>query len=369
MLRSAFAVAIACCASWLPSELVAQDLARDATRGADQFAKKSAAVQKRLVKELLETVAAVGGDSFDAIRAIVAAGHARKDGQVKAGKTKKPKKRAPKSDTGSWQMPATVAYIYGRRTIQESSGSASKKQALARRVAIELTLLGMMPQADRALAELERALDNDRGADQFAAFLEMWRNGDESFYEALDRTAGTADSVFFYDVMLGDFVAAFGKGKDQASRAVNKGLNESHDALHDAFLSYRQYRAFREALALSLVLPPDVPLPKRLQRYEDKASGTYSLREQVVMMLALADYQPMAVVEQVCETAPPLSAPLWAKQHDPYAAWAKLFQDAIPEMLKSATSTDEFLERVNAKRMSDARKLRKVGAMVGVGPT
>lgn len=362
MLRVLVAVAIACCAP-----LLAQDPVADAVRGAEAFAKKSASSQQRLVKEVLETVKAVGGDSFVAIRAIVTAGEARKDAAAKAGKTKNPKKRAPKADASSWEMPATVAYIYGRRSIEENGGSASKKQALARRVAMELTLLGMMPETDRALAELERALDNDRTADEFAAFLETWRNGDESFYEALDRTAGTKDSVFFYDVMLGDFVAAFVKGKDEASRDVKKGLNASHDALHDAFLSYRQYRAFREALALSLVLPPDVPLPKRLQRYEQTSSGS-SLRDQVVMMLALADYDPMAVAERVRNTAEPLSKPLWAKRHDPYPAWSKLFQAAIPDMLKQASSTGEFLRKALEGRMRDARKMRKVAAMVGVGP-
>ncbi|MFT7536591.1 MAG: hypothetical protein ACI85K_002545 [Hyphomicrobiaceae bacterium] len=362
MLSVVAAVVIACCAP-----LLAQDPVTDAARGAERFAKKSASSQQRLVKEVLETVEAVGGDSFDAIRAIVTAGEARNDAAMKAGKTKRPKKRAPKADTTSWVMPATVAYIYGRRSIEELTGPASKKQALARRVALELTLLGMMPETDRALAELERALDNDRSADEFAAFLEAWRNGNESFYEALDRTAGTKDSVFFYDVMIGDFVVKFVKGKDKASRDVKKGLNASHDALHDAFLSYRQYRAFREALALSLVLPPDVPLPKRLQRYEQASSGS-SLRDQVVMMLALADYDPMAVAELVSSTAEPLSKPLWAKRHDPYPAWSKLFQAAIPDMLKHASSTDEFLKKAREKRMSDAVKMRKVAAMVGVGP-
>jgi hypothetical protein len=361
MLRIVFAVAVAGCAP-----LLAQDPLADAASGVERFAKKSASSQKRMVKEVLETVEAVGGDSFDAIRAILRAGEARKDAAVKAGKTKKPKKRAPKASGSSWEMPVAVSYIYGRRSIEKADGTASKKQALARRVAIELTLLGMMPATDRALAELERALDNDRTADEFAAFLETWRNGDESFYEALDRTAGTKDSVFFYDVMLGDFVGAFVVGKDQASREVRKGLGASHDALHDAFLSYRQYRAFREALALSLVLPPDIPLPKRLQRYEDKAAGS-SLREQAVMLLALADYDPLAVVKRVRDTADPLSQPLWAKRHDPYPAWSKLFQAAIPEMLKHANSTGEFLKQALEKRMSDARKMRKVAAMVGLG--
>lgn len=349
--------------------LVAQGPAAAAAGTAAQFAKKSGSAQKRIAKSVVETAEAVGGASLDAIRAIVATGAARKsEGKKGKVKTKKPKKRAPKANDTSWQLPATVRYTYGRRTIDELGGSASKKQALARRVAVELTLLGMLPETDRALAELERTLDSDRGADAFAAFLEMWRNGDESFYEALDRTAGTEDSVFFYDVMLGDFVAAFAKGKDAASREVKKGLDASHDALHDAFLSYRQYRAFREAIALSLVLPPDVPLPQRLQRYEQKSSGN-SLRDQVLMMLALHDYDAMAVAQKVRDTADAMQQPLWKQRYDPYPAWSKLFQESIPAMLKQASSTEEFLQQAVDQRMREARKLRKVAAMAGLSPT
>ena len=85
------------------------------------------------------------------------------------------------------------------------------------------------------------------------------------------------------------------------------------------------------------------------------------------MMLALADYDPLAVVERVRYTAEPLSQPLWAKRHDPYPAWSKLFQAAVPEMLKHASSTDEFLKQALEKRLSDARKMRKVAALVGLG--
>ena len=113
-------------------------------------------------------------------------------------------------------------------------------------------------RADRALARLMYQLDTDTRADQFAAFLHAWRNGEESFYEALDRTAGTKDAVFFYDAMLGDFRQQFGGG---GAPAMGRGLQQAHDDLHDAFLAYRQYRGFREAVAWSLVLPPGRALP------------------------------------------------------------------------------------------------------------
>lgn len=351
----------------------AQDVVASASQQAEQFVKKSVAEQKKLAQAVRDTTAAIGGEAFDAVRALVTAAEARRaaaDKAHKPGKTKRPNKRAPANEHSDWQLPATVAYVYGQRVLRSLAGTAAQKQQLAeRRTAIELTLLGMLPDTDLALSELERELDGDRGADAFAAFLAMWRNGDESFYEALDRTAGTKDSVFFYDVMLGDFVAAFVKGRDAAAKEVKKGLNRSHDALHDAFLSYRQYRAFREALSLALLLPPDVPLPKRLRRYEDRGAGSYSLREQVTMVLALHEYDPMAVAKLVNEHAQPLPDPLWSHQHDPYPMWSNLFADAMPAMISAANSTDAFLQAAVAKRLADAQKLRKCAAMVGVGPS
>lgn len=344
--------------------MLAQSPVVAAARGVEQFAKKSATVQERLVSELREVASALGGDYHDAMRAVLKAGDEREDVAVKAGKLKKPRKRAPKRVGDCWEMPARLTYVYGRRSIEPEGRTKTQRSQLARRVDVELTLLGLMPDADRLLAELERELDSDRSADRFAAFLESWRNGDESFYEALDRTAGTEDSVFFYDVMLGDFVAGFAK----QSKGVKKGLNAAHDALHDGFLCYRQYRAFREALALSLVLPPDVPLPQHLQRYEEKLSGSYSLRQQVLMMLALHDFDPMAVVKLVTENAEPLSNPLWANRHDPYPAWMRSFEAAIPDMVKEADSTDAFLQMSIEKRTSDARKIRKIPGLIGFLP-
>lgn len=216
-------------------------------------------------------------------------------------------------------------------------------------------LLGVVPDADRALAELERRLDSDTGADEFAAFLQTWRNDDESFYEALDRTAGTKDSVFFFDAMLSDFRAQFGSGKGAA--ALGGGLQVAHDALHDAFLAYRQYRGFREAVAWSLVLPPDAPLPLRLQRYEAKAAGAYSLRQQVTMVAAALDHDLDRLVATILQSAPKLPRPVWSDAYDPYPAWTVTFQALLPRMIDAAGSSDEFLARAEAARRELATSL------------
>jgi hypothetical protein len=193
--------------------------------------------------------------------------------------------------------------------------------------------------------------------DAFAAFLQGWRNGDESFYEALDRTAGTKDSVFFYDAMLDDFRGHFGKG--DGGQRLGGGLRTAHDALHDAFLAYRQYRGFREAVAWSLLLPPTTTLPVRLARYEAKAAGAYSLREQVVMVSEALDHDVDAIVAAALAGAPPLPQPVWSAAYDPYPAWSATFVSLQTRMIERAGSTDAFLERAQARRTALDAALRQ----------
>ena len=192
-------------------------------------------------------------------------------------------------------------------------------------------------------------LDNQVG------FLHAWRNGPESFYEALDRTSGTKDSVFFYDAMLGDFRTAF------VSSATDAGplrtLQGAHDALHEAFLAYRQYRGFREAVAWSLVLPPDRPLPKRLARYEAKVAGGYSLRQQILMVLAVKGADPRQVTAAIAANAAPLPSPLWSAGYDPYATWSATFQRLLPAMIDAAGSSDAFLAKVETERAELAARI------------
>ena len=138
-------------------------------------------------------------------------------------------------------MPQAVRYVFGlgvierlqRSTAQNPKAEAAERAAEDLAVSVQQALLGIAPGADRALARLMYQLDTDTRADQFAAFLHAWRNGEESFYEALDRTAGTKDAVFFYDAMLGDFRQQFGGG---GAPAMGRGLQQAHDDLHDAFL-------------------------------------------------------------------------------------------------------------------------------------
>ena len=321
------------------------------------FARRPAHEQEVAAQRLQEQLAAVELPYVRLLAACAAAADAPGKPRCSAFPRREAGKKAPKPaarvDDG---LPAATRYVFGLGTIEtdETAGSGRPaRDAAVRKADLLAALLGVWPHADRAAAALLRELDLDTSADRYAAFLDSWRNGDESFYEALDRTAGTKDSVFFYDAMLGDFTSTFAKGDDAI-----KGLKAAHDALHQAFLSYRQYRAFREAVAWSLVLPPDRPLPAHLQRYEQKTSGTYSLREQAQMVLAACDFDPRKVVDLVKASAAPLPSPLWRSLYDPFPRWSDAFQQAQAKMIESAGSTDAFLAQAQQGLRAAADAIR-----------
>lgn len=266
-------------------------------------------------------------------------------------------------------LPRRVEYRFGLGAIAglgDAKAAAKPSPGKADPTALRQALLGCVPDADKALAALLRRLDVDVRGDAFAAFLQGWRNEDESFYEALDRTAGTKDSVFFFDVMLDDFRGQFGKG--ESGQKLGGGLQAAHDALHDAFLAYRQYRGFREAVAWSLVLPPSAPLPDRLARYEAKAEGAYSLREQALMACEALDHDVDAVVAAALADAPPLPQPVWSAPYDPYRAWDARFTALQARMIERAGSTDAFLKTARDRRAALATTLQTRAAAIVAAP-
>lgn len=339
----------------------AQTALEAAQRGVDAFMRASAAKQKKHLEAARAAAQEAEGPLFAALRQAVTdvVDGKRVASKSKLGKTKKAKRTAPPAG-GAWRFPAAATYRYGFARIEPTlhTGGRNEKLEKLRRAPVELMLLGTLPGADLVVADAQARMDHDRSADGFMRFLELWRNGDESFYEALDRTAGTQDSVFFYDAMLADYVSEFGRGKTEAAKQIKKSLDAAHDALHDSFLRYRQYRAFREAVALSLVLPPDVPLPPNLRRYEEKGQGQYSLRQQVTMVLAVQGWDPRRVAARIQETAQPLPDPLWSAGYDPYPAWDKVFQGAMPEMISASGDTAKFLRGAEEQWLQQANALR-----------
>ena len=339
----------------------AQTALEAAQRGVDAFMSASAAKQKKHLEAARAAAQEAEGPLFAALRQAVTdvVDGKRVASTSKLGKTKKAKRTAPPAG-GAWRFPAAATYRYGFARIEPTlhTGGRNEKLEKLRRAPVELMLLGTLPDADLVVADAQARMDHDRSADGFMRFLELWRNGDESFYEALDRTAGTQDSVFFYDAMLADYVSEFGRGKTEAAKQIKKSLDAAHDALHDSFLRYRQYRAFREAVALSLVLPPDVPLPPNLRRYEEKRQGLYSLRQQVTMVLAVQGWDPRRVAARIRGTAQPLPDPLWSAGYDPYPAWDRVFQGAMPEMISASGDTTKFLRGAEEQWLQQANALR-----------
>lgn len=333
------------------------------------FSRASTSDQEKRLADLASALSAVTSPYLTAMQTLGAATHLGGDERQARFAAKDSKKVQPHDEAADTRVPQFVQYVFGVGSIDlleqgsSSSGSSSSKKPATspdehltaeqkrtqRIVQMHQALLGMPPDTDRVLAALLRQLDNDPSGDRFAAFLHAWKNGRESFYEALDRTSGTKDSVFFYDVMLGDFRSTFTGHGDQGSDVL-RSLQGAHDALHDAFLAYRQYRGFREAVAYSLVLPPSVSLPQRLSRYEEKVAGGYSLREQVEMVLALEGGEPQKVAQAIVATAPGLPQPLWNAAYDPYPKWSEHFATLLPKMIEAAGNSDEFLRKAVGAR-------------------
>lgn len=177
-------------------------------------------------------------------------------------------------------------------------------------------LSGHVPEVELAALAIQRELDVHRTRDRLSRFLEYWRNGRESFYQALDRTSGTKEAIFFYDAMIGEFAA-----RVAPELAKVRSLGEKHDRLRDAFLSLREYRSFIESLAYALVSTQ--PLPERLKRFDyATASGLAQVRDAAELLLASNRWDVAKAVEELKAllVAHPMPERLW-DSYDPSTAF------------------------------------------------
>lgn len=249
--------------------------------------------------------------------------------------------------------PQSLRYEFGSRGIRILKQGAPQKGKSSLVAAAEIKQLstidrlawlseGMSPEAELVIAALERDLDVDRNADSLFAYLDTWRNNDESFYEALDRTAGSPDGIFQYDSMLDRYADEFlTKEEKKTKDYLSRGRDAAHDRFHESFLTTRKYRGLVEAVAYSLLLPPDVALPARLSRYDfSSVQGTsLSVRDQVLILLADADGDVAKVVEFVGKVLSehPLPASLFSTEaYDPVGALANAVVERVevPEVVK-----------------------------------
>ncbi len=332
-----------------------------------RFRGRTPAVQKSLLEAARAAAAGVEDPFLASVRA--AAERAR---------TAKPSGPAPKfaiqnklAPEGSFPLGEEIAfplrseYVFGLRQIRPvdqkkaAPGAFGPNDPVPGTTSEEFAALldGMPPDLDLALAQCMRELDTDHGGNALGLFLESWRNGAESFYRALDRTAGTPEEVFYYDAMLGEFARRFAIGPSVASMQAKKGLQQAHDALHDGFLAYRQYRAMREAVALSLLLPPDAPLPKSLRRYGEAPAGQLSLRDEVEMVAGATHESFAAVVDLVRGSAKPLPSPMWAEPYEALVPFHAAFGKRSSEWLTEGLTAEQVIARRRDARREAPRKI------------
>lgn len=309
------------------------------------FLKRGKPAQAKLAADLRKQIAALESPWLKRVHALAESG--RRLESVKVQGLKQLAARQPEpSPFAELPMAVRVEYLWGHRAVRRSdkreamvAHGAGGALTLPMEPAVEdllATLRGLPPDLDYALAGALADLDQVCSADRFALFLEAWRNGPESFYRALDRTAGTKDSVFFFDAMLSEFQARFAP-QDSAL----KSLQQLHDALHEGFLAYRQYRAMREAAACITVLPEHVRLPKSLARY-DVVNGGYGLRDDLLILAQLDAGDPLPALQMIKRTTAPLPEPLWST-HGKYDAMPG-FQAAFTERLQTALDAAEGVD-------------------------
>lgn len=275
-------------------------------------------------------------------------------------------KKSKTADRAEVSDPALteIRYEFGSRTfvgLTKKSVAALKhgKNPLSNNCKIMWGSRGCLPDTELIVAQIQYQLDVCRSGDRFMGFLNSWRNGDESFYEALDRTAGTENELFYYDAMLGDFVGQFakddGKKWDLGTRQNN---------ISQGFLTYRQYRAFIETISWSLVLPPDTPLPAQLSRYDYSSVTRPSLSTRHVIDLYL-DHNKGDVAATVAVFAKllankPLPDPLWTSNYTPVSYLFERFQADMNVMVQaSGVHTDSMLQRINDSRRRLAASLKE----------
>ena len=275
------------------------------------------------------------------------------------------------SEGGRFPLPGQLSYQFGsRQPLLRSEkngrlksilkkGQVPTEEDLAPDSLLEWLSHGCLPETELLLLAIQARLDVQAGGDRLALFLESWRNrgphGDESFYEALDRTAGTPDEVFFFDAMLGDFVGRFA---GQAGKRWN--LKLQHDRLQQAFLSYRQYRGLIEAVSYAVVLPPDIDLPARLSRYdyESVGAGLLSLRHQVDLLVESLDGDVIGALDRVQDflKQQPLPEDLW-DAYDPLPELSALIRADLVRLVDRKVLTTEELWQAQAdarSRIADA---------------
>ncbi|MEE3215596.1 MAG: hypothetical protein VX259_08505, partial [Pseudomonadota bacterium] len=248
----------------------------------------------------------------------------------------------------------------GEHEINYPGKRLSRQKRRCRDLQAELEDLcnGYPLDAGRALAGIMRDLDNERSADQHAVFLNSWKNGSETFYQALARTSGTDDGIFCYDAMLSDWVRRCIGKRHPEYKLMVRSLDSTQRAFYQMAATYRSYRGLREMVALSLVLPSDQRLPERLARlYEDNAGTGYSTRDNIILLLAAHDGDVDATVRTILNRLQAMPSDTWHDGSDfqPVRGIYAAFDASMPKLVAGGLHTDKVLalKKIESKALQD----------------
>ena len=306
------------------------------------FDKLSAREQDRVLEAVIRAVETIDTTHRRSLRQFADAASLPTKPRIQLGK---PRGRSPETATAQpagtgagLPFPVVIRYEFGTGCIIGPGTDKATAKAAATKTLRSL-LQGHPARADLTFAGLLQRLDTDRQIDSFAGLLTTWRNGAETFYEALERTAGSAQGVFHYDDMFTDWQRLCVPRSHADRQRLIASPESAQRGFQASFQSYWRYRSTREVLAATLLLDPATPLPGNLQRFEDRHGQDHSLRDCMALLLAVHRGDVAAAVAECSQALPALPVPLWQGEHDPYAALQQCFQAATPRMLALAPST------------------------------
>lgn len=329
-----------------------------------KFAKLSDRKQIAVLDEVRAAVRRIDDPYLRSLQPYGAAGAKSDKPRHKSLKVSKRKMKSETSVDNSKtlveQMPfrsrGEYRFAYGdiatREPVATKRGTSKRKKQRARLQAeLEDLLAGHAIDSDYALAAILRQLDTDRSADKHAVFLDSWRNGAETFYQALERTAGSSKGVFCYDAMLSDWVRRCVPKKHEDRKTLIRSLDNTQTAFYQTAATYRAYRSVRELVALSLVLPPNVRLPELLaKRYEDNGGGSYSTRDVVDLILAAHDGDVAATVRTIVSHLERMPITPWKRGYNSVQGLYDA-QDALMEKINAGgRHSDQTLAEQKLKR-------------------
>ena len=317
----------------------------------ERFARAGRRSREAAVEDVAAAVAAVGAGPFTPAAVIAgtldtdAAPRLRDRRTKDLGRGSETAAAArPLVDQLPWSTDVVYRFGFGAVEALADARGRSRRANVARDVAaLDALCAGGEPELDRAFAALLQRMDVERGFDRVAALLETWRNGDETIYEALDRTAGSGEGVFHYDAMIDDFVRTCVPSNHGDRRQFARSREDAYAGFRRAFEVWCGRRSTIEMVALACLLDPATPLPGRLARYENGGPGTHSLRELVELIVIAHDGDVLAACDAIVAEFPALDGEPWEGDRESWRAVVRAYEKVEPKLLAGTRSTFDQL--------------------------